>query len=103
MLSLTGSTYKIEVEEAETPVLIEFYSERCAPCRALSTVLEALASEYSDRCKFCRVDVDAQEGLTQQFDILHIPTLVYLHDGEIMQRISGLRSRGEILEILNLN
>ena len=103
MLSLTGSNYKNEVEEAETPVLIEFYSERCAPCRALSTVLGALASEYSDRCKFCRVDVDVQEGLTQQFDILHIPTLVYLHDGEIVQRISGLRSREEILEILNLN
>lgn len=103
MLSLTGSNYKIEVEEAEIPVLIEFYSEGCAPCRALSAVLEALASEYSDRCKFCRVDVDVQEGLTQQFDILHIPTLVYLQDGEIMQRISGLRSREEILEILNLN
>lgn len=103
MLSLTGSTFKNEVEDAETPVLIEFYSERCAPCRALSAVLVALASEYSDRCKFCRVDVDVQEGLTQQFDILHIPTLVYLHDGEIIQRISGLRSREEILEILNLN
>ncbi|MGN1307575.1 MAG: thioredoxin family protein [Faecousia sp.] len=103
MLSLTGLNFKIEVEEAETPVLIEFYSERCAPCRALSAVLEALASEYSDRCKFCKVDVDVQEGLTQQFDILRIPTLVYLHDGEIIQRISGLRSREEILEILNLN
>lgn len=103
MLSLTGSNYKNEVEDAETPVLIEFYSERCASCRALSAVLGALASEYGDRCKFCRVDVDVQEGLTQQFDILHIPTLVYLHDGEIVQRISGLRSREEILEILNLN
>ncbi|MGM9554787.1 MAG: thioredoxin family protein [Faecousia sp.] len=103
MLSLNGSTYKIEVEEAETPVLIAFYSERYATCRALSAVLERLAPEYSDCCKFCKVDVDAQEGLTQQFDILHIPTLVYLQDGEIVQRISGLRSGEEILEILNLN
>ena len=47
--------------------------------------------------------MDAQEGLTQQFDILRIPTLIYLQEGEIVQRISGLRSREEILEILNLN
>lgn len=100
MLKLTRKNYKTEVEEAELPVLIEFYSERCAPCRALSAVLEALAAEYGDRCKFCKVDVDVQEGLTQQFDILRVPTLVYLHDGEIIQRISGLRSREEILEIL---
>lgn len=103
MTELSGKNYKAEVELAELPVLIEFYSERCAPCRALSAVLEALASEYGDRCKFCKVDVDAQEGLTQQFDILRIPTLIYLQEGEIVQRISGLRSREEILEILNLN
>ncbi len=103
MLRLTSENYKTEVEEAEIPVLIDFSSERCAPCRALATVLEALSSEYGDRCKFCKVEVDVQEGLTHQFDILRVPTLIYMQDGEIVQRISGLRSREEILEILNLD
>lgn len=103
MTNLSSKNFKAEAEQAELPVLIAFCSERCAPCRAIAAVLESLAAEFGERCKFCKVDVDVQEGLTQQFDILHIPTLVYLQDGEIIQRISGLRSREEILEILNLN
>ena len=49
------------------------------------------------------MDVDRQEGLAHQFDILRVPTMVLMHDGEIVQRISGLRSREEIIEILNLD
>ncbi len=103
MYNLTRENYRAEVEEAEIPVLIAFSSTRCAACRALSTVLKEVAAQYGDRCKFCVADVDAQEGLAHQFDILRVPTLVHLQDGEILQRISGLRDREEILEILNLN
>lgn len=103
MKNVTRENFKAEVEEAAVPVLLEFYSERCAPCRALSTTLEQLNARYGARCKFCAVDVDRQEGLAHQFDILRVPTMVLMHDGEIVQRISGLRSREEIIEILNLN
>lgn len=103
MTVLTGKNYQAEIEQAEQPVLIDFSSERCTACRALSVVIKELAAQYGDRCKFCMVDVDVQEGLTHQFDILRIPTLILMQDGEIVQRISGLRSREEILEILNLN
>ena len=103
MTNLSGKNYKAEVEQAELPVLIEFFSERCAPCRALSAVLEALASEYGDRCKFCKVDVDAQEDLARQFQILSVPTLILLDKGEVVQRIRGFHSKQDILKILNLS
>lgn len=102
MVELTRSNFKTEAEEAELPVLIDFYATWCAPCKAFAPVLERLAEEYGDRCKFCKVDIDAQEGLAGQFDIMSVPTLVLLHDGEVQQRISGLRSREDILEILGI-
>lgn len=103
MTNLTRDNFSSEVEYAEKPVLIDFYAAWCAPCRALMPILETLDAEFGARCKFCKVDIDRQEALAQQFDILSVPTLVLLHDGEIVQRISGLRSREEIAEILELH
>lgn len=102
MIELTQSNFKTEVEEAELPVLIDFYAAWCAPCRAFAPVLEQLAAEYGDRCKFCRVDIDRQEGLASQFDILSVPTLLVMRDGEVQQRVSGLRSKQDVLAILGL-
>ncbi len=102
MIELTRSNFKAEIEEAELPVLIDFYATWCAPCKTFAPVLAQLAAEFGDRCKFCKVDIDQQEGLAHQFDIMSVPTLLLLHDGEVQQRISGLRSREDILEILGI-
>ena len=102
MLELTRKNFKTEAEHAETSVLIDFYATWCAPCRAFAPVLEQLAEEFGDRCKFCKVDIDREEGLASQFDIMSVPTLVLLQDGEIQQRITGLRSREDIIEILGI-
>lgn len=103
MLELTGENYRREVGQSELPVLIDFSAQWYAPCRTMDTTMQALSREFSDRCKFCSVDIDQQEGLAEQFDIFQIPTLVLLREDEIVQRVSGLRSRAEILDILNLN
>ena len=103
MLELTGENYIAEVAQAELPVLIDFSADWYAPCRTMEDTMRGLSREFGHRCKFCRVDIDRQEGLADQFDIFQIPTLVLLQEDEVVQRISGLRSREEILDILNLN
>lgn len=100
MTELTRENYSAQVEQAELPVLIDFYADWCGPCKAFAPTLEQLADEYGGRCRFCSVNIDRQAGLAEQFDIMSVPTLVLMHDGEIRQRISGLRSREEIMEIL---
>ena len=69
MTHLTGENYASEVGRADRPVLIDFFSPACAPCRALAPTFETLAAQYGDRYKFCKVDVDAQDDLTERFRI----------------------------------
>lgn len=103
MVNLTSENYRAAVEEAELPVLIDFFAQWCGPCKAFAPIFAELDEEFGQRCVFCKVDIDAQEGLAQQFDILSVPTLIYLQEGEILQRISGLHSREDIIEMLNFN
>lgn len=103
MTDLTMENYRSEVEHTERPVLIDFYADRCGPCRAFAPTFEALDADYGAECKFCRVDVDTEEALTRKFDILSVPTLVLMQNGEVQQRIRGLRAREDILRILNLS
>ncbi len=100
MTDLTMENYRSEVEHAGRPVLIDF-TPIGAACRAFAPTLEALDADYGAECKFCRVDVDAEETLTRKFDILSVPTLVLMQNGEVQQRIRGLRAREDILRILN--
>mgnify|MGYP002732244076 CR=1 FL=1 len=103
MLELTRENFKTEVDEAEQPVLVEFYADWCGPCKAFLPTLEELAAQYGERCKFGRVNIDRQESLSEQFDIMSVPTLILMQDGEIAQRVSGVRSKEELRAILNLN
>lgn len=100
---LTGDNYASEVGRADRPVLIDFFSPTCAPCRALAPTFETLAAQYGDRYKFCKVDVDAQDDLTERFRILSVPTLVLLQDGEVIHRVSGVRSEKELKRIFDMN
>lgn len=100
MTELTRENYVAQVERSELPVLIDFYADWCGPCKAFAPTLRQLADEYADRCAFFAVNIDRQAGLAEQFDIMSVPTLILMEDGEIRQRISGLRSREELAEIL---
>jgi len=102
MTELTKGNFSVEVELAEQPVLIDFFAHRCRPCQMMAPVFEELEREYGRSYKFCKVDTDAQEGLAQQFDILSVPTLVLMREGEIRHRISGYRSKDDIAKILSL-
>ena len=103
MTELTHDNFAAEAEQTQIPVLIDFFSEKCSPCKAMGLVFDSLAEQYHSRCKFCKVDVDAQADLARQFHILSVPTLVLLNRGEVVQRIRGYHSRQDMLKILNLS
>lgn len=76
--------------DGDKPILIDFYADWCAPCRAQAPIIEDLKERIGDKAHVIKIDVDQNQGIAAQFQIRSIPTLVILKDKEIRWRHSGI-------------
>lgn len=98
---VTGDSFQTEVTGAGVPVLLMFYADGDAPCKAQLPVLEQAAEEACD-VKFCRVDVDDDPELALQYGITQIPTMLVMNGGTIFRRVSGQQTLEAVLEYLEI-
>ena len=86
---VTEATFQDEVLNSDLPVLVDFWAPWCAPCRALAPSLESMAKEFVGRLKVVKVNSDENMGLSQQYQVRSIPTLIIFEGGALKQQISG--------------
>lgn len=101
-IRVNEENFEKEVLKSEIPVLVEFYSDSCIPCKRLSPILGDLEEEYEDKLKVVKVNVNFDEKLAQDYEVLASPTMVFFKNGEEINRIRGLKKKNEIEEILNI-
>lgn len=79
---VTDATFEAEVLEysKEMPVLIDFWAEWCGPCRMVAPTLEKMAKEFAGKIRIAKVDTDANQGLSQAFRIMSIPTIMIIKE-----------------------
>lgn len=85
----------------ETPVLVDFWAEWCAPCKQIGPLLEKLALEFNGGFLLAKVDVDKEQQLAGYFQIKSIPTLMLLKDGKIVDGFSAALPEAQLREFLN--
>lgn len=100
IIELTKDTFKEEVLKSKLPVLVDFWGPRCIPCKRLMPIFEELAAEYKGKVKFCKVNTSENRSLTQQFNIITIPTLHFYKAGNIKTMLRGTVNRETIEEHL---
>jgi len=93
---LTTDTFEESIA-GDVPVLVDFWAEWCAPCRAVAPILEEIASEKSGRLRVVKLNVDDNPAIAQRLGIMSIPTLVLFANGQEKARIIGARAKEHLL------
>jgi len=89
-LELTSDNFDAEVLKSDTPVLVDFWAEWCAPCRMVSPIVAELAEEYVGKMKVGKLNVDDYGELAAKYNIQGIPTLLMFKDGEVVEQMVGV-------------
>lgn len=91
----------IESISGDKPILVDFWSIGCPPCRAQGPIIETMAKKYSDKVTFAKLDIDKNQKFLGEYDIMSIPTLMLFHKGEIIQKLVGLQDEAYLTSILS--
>lgn len=86
--------------ERGRPVLVDFWATWCHPCRVQGPIVEELAAEVGDKAKVVEVEVDDSPNVSQKYNILSIPTLAIIKDGEIVWQGVGVHQKNVLIEEL---
>ena len=99
VLHITKDTFQEEVLKSDKPVLLDFWAPWCGPCRMIGPVLDEIAEDRED-IKVCKVNVDEEPELAASYQIVSIPTVLVIKNGEIVNSSLGAKPKAQILELL---
>ena len=99
VIHIDRNNFASEVLRSDKPVLLDFWASWCGPCRMVSPIIDEIAAARSD-VRVGKINVDEQPDLAARFQVMSIPTLVVMKNGEIADTHIGLASKGKILDML---
>ncbi len=97
---VNDSNFADEVLNSGQPVLVDFFAEWCGPCKALSPVIEDLATQFDGQAKVVKLDIDQSPKVAQQYGIRSVPTLVLFKDGVAQESVIGVQPKGVLEELI---
>ena len=81
-------------------VLVDFFAEWCGPCKMLTPVLEAVATELPS-VTLLKLDIDASPRPAEQYGVSSIPTLILFKDGREVERSVGLKDKDSLIRLIS--
>jgi thioredoxin 1 len=100
LINLNKESFSKVISAENKTVLVDFWAPWCGPCKALTPILEEIASEKSDDVGIYKVNVDENTDLAQEHGVQSIPTLLLYKNGSLAETIVGLKTKDELIQLL---
>ena len=96
VIDVSDASFEIEVTRAKEPVVVEFWAEWCAPCRAMAPALDELAAEMGGEVKIAKFNMDDNPGVISRIGVRSAPTLMIFRGGEPIAMKVGAVSKQQL-------
>jgi len=100
-IEITDSNFEEIVMKSDKPVLVDFWAEWCGPCRMVGPVVEELSKDFEGKAIVGKVDVDSNPDISVRFGIRNIPTLLFIKNGEVVDKQVGIAAKSVLADKLN--
>lgn len=100
VVQLTDDSFESEVNKSSVPVLVDFWASWCAPCKAISPLVDQLAVDFDGQVKICKLNVDENPATPGKFGVRGIPTLILFKDGKVFDQVVGAVPKNQLEGLL---
>ena len=98
---VTDASFESEVLKSDTPVLVDFWAEWCAPCRAIAPVIKEIADDQGEKLKVVKINIDESPQTPGAYGIRSIPTVLVFKDGQVVSQLTGARPKGDFQQLVD--
>ncbi|MCL2004536.1 MAG: thioredoxin [Planctomycetaceae bacterium] len=98
---LNSADFDTVVLQSDVPVVVDFWSPTCGPCRMIAPILEELAEENEGDASIVKINAAQFPELLTQFGIDTLPTLLFFYQGKVVERMVGVQSKHKLQSALD--
>jgi len=98
--SQTKPTSFSELRNGDTPVLVDFYADWCAPCKMMAPILQDLKRDMGDKLTVVKIDTDRNQQVSMKYQIRSIPTLILFHKGKLLWQQPGVLPLNQLKKVI---
>ena len=85
-----------------TPMVVDFWAEWCGPCKMIAPILDEIAGEQEGKVTIAKINVDDHQSIGMRYQVMSLPTMLVFENGEITKRITGAKSKSQLMQEIGL-